>query len=36
MNENSEASNALLMSCSRVALPKLFLWNAPTRYQEYP
>lgn len=29
MSQREEAS-------SKVALPKLFLWNEPTRYQEYP
>ena len=29
-------SNSSLLTSPRVALPKLFLWNDPTRYQEYP
>ena len=28
--------NQMESTSSKVALPKLFLWNDPTRYQEYP
>ena len=28
--------NEIEGTSSKVALPKLFLWNDPTRYQEYP
>jgi len=28
--------NEIKDTSSKVALPKLFLWNDPTRYQEYP
>ncbi len=34
--KNILTPNSSLLTSSRVALPKLFLWNDPTRYQEYP